>query len=231
VPAVLITGANRGLGFEFARQYLADGWSVYAACRKPAAARALNNLAQESAGKLLLVTMDVTDAAGIRQAAAALQDVAIDVLINCAGIIGASGQRVGHVDYDSWARVLDVNTMGPLRVLEAFGDNLARGEHKLAVTITSGMGSIGDNTTGGSIAYRSSKAAVNMVMRSAAIDLKGRRIVCVVINPGWVKTDMGGPGAPLIPQESVTAMRRLIASLRLKDSGKFYDYSGNAYPW
>lgn len=231
MSAVLITGANRGLGFEFARQYLAEGWSVYAACRNPAAARALNNLAKESAGKLSIVMIDVTDAASIREAAVALKDVAIDVLINCAGIIGASGQRAGHVDYDSWARVLDVNTMGPLRVLEAFIDNIARSERKLAVTITSGMGSLGDNTSGGSIAYRSSKAAVNMVMRSAAIDLKGRGITCNVVNPGWVKTDMGGPGAPLTPQESVTDMRRLIAKLGLKDSGKFYDYSGDEYPW
>ena len=121
--------------------------------------------------------------------------------------------------------------MGPLRVLEAFIDHIARSKRKLVVTITSGMGSIGDNTSGGSIAYRSSKAAVNMVMRSAAIDLAPRRISCVVVNPGWVKTDMGGPAATLTPQESVTALRRLIETFGLNNSGKFYHYDGNEYPW
>ena len=99
------------------------------------------------------------------------------------------------------------------------------------VTITSGMGSIGDNTSGGSIAYRTSKAAVNMVMRSAAIDLRPRGIVCVVVNPGWVKTDMGGPSATLTPQESVTALRRLIETFGENNSGKFYHYDGSEYPW
>jgi len=231
MPAVLITSANRGIGFEFARQYLAEGWQVFAACRNPASAAALRNLEQRSGGKLSTLAMDVTDADSVRRAANKLDGAAIDVLINSAGIVGASGQRVGTVDYESWARVLEVNTLGPLRVLEAFLENLSRGERKLAVTITSGMGSIGDNTSGGSIAYRSSKAAVNMAMRSASIDLASRGIVCVVINPGWVKTDMGGPNATLTAEASVTAMRALIASLGREHSGKFFHYDGREYPW
>jgi NAD(P)-dependent dehydrogenase (short-subunit alcohol dehydrogenase family) len=231
MPAVLITGANRGLGLEFARQYLADGWQVFATCRDPASAGELQRLARDSSGKLTIVAMDVTEAASIRKAAIRLEGVAIDLVINSAGIVGVSGQRPGNIDYASWARVLDVNTMGPLRVLEAFLDHIARSERRLVVTITSGMGSIGDNTTGGSIAYRTSKAAVNMVMRSAAIDLGPRGIVCVVVNPGWVKTDMGGPGATLTPQESVTALRRLIETLGPINSGKFYHYDGSEYPW
>ena len=231
MPAVLITSANRGIGFEFARQYLAEGWQVFAACRNPASAAALRNLEQRSGGKLSTLAMDVTDADSVRRAANKLDGAAIDVLINSAGIVGASGQRVGTVDYESWARVLEVNALGPLRVLEAFLENLSRGERKLAVTITSGMGSIGDNTSGGSIAYRSSKAAVNMAMRSASIDLASRGIVCVVINPGWVKTDMGGPNATLTAEASVTAMRALIASLGREHSGKFFHYDGREYPW
>jgi NAD(P)-dependent dehydrogenase (short-subunit alcohol dehydrogenase family) len=175
MPAVLITGANRGLGLEFARQYLADGWQVFAACRDPASAGELQRLARDSSGKLTIVAMDVTEAASIRKAAIRLEGVAIDLVINSAGIVGVSGQRAGNIDYASWAHVLDVNTMGPLRVLENFLDHIARSERRLVVTITSGMGSIGDNTSGGSIAYRTSKAAVNMVMRSAAIDLAPRR--------------------------------------------------------
>jgi NAD(P)-dependent dehydrogenase (short-subunit alcohol dehydrogenase family) len=231
MPVVLITGANRGLGFEFARQYLADGWQIFAACRNPAAADELQRLAKGSSGKLTIVPMDVTNSESIRQAAEQLDGVAIDVLVNSAGVTGVSGQRAGHVDYESWAQVLDVNTMGPLRVLESFIDHIARSERRLVVTITSGMGSIGDNTSGGSIAYRSSKAAVNMVMRSAAIDLAPRRVTCVVVNPGWVRTDMGGPSATLTPLESVTALRRLIATLGPDHSGKFYHYDGSEYPW
>ena len=152
MPAVLITGANRGLGLEFARQYLADGWQVFAACRDPASAGELQRLARDSSGKLTIVAMDVTEAASIRKAAIRLEGVAIDLVINSAGIVGVSGQRAGNIDYASWAHVLDVNTMGPLRVLENFLDHIARSERRLVVTITSGMGSIGDNTSGGSIA-------------------------------------------------------------------------------
>jgi NAD(P)-dependent dehydrogenase (short-subunit alcohol dehydrogenase family) len=121
--------------------------------------------------------------------------------------------------------------MGPLRVTEAFIDHLSRSERKLAVTLTSSMGSLSGNTSGGSIAYRSSKAAVNMVMRSAAIDFAPRRVACVLINPGWVKTDMGGPGASLTPEESVTALKRLIETLGSAESGKFFDYDGREHAW
>jgi NAD(P)-dependent dehydrogenase (short-subunit alcohol dehydrogenase family) len=231
MPTVLITGANRGLGFEFARQYAADGWSVIAACRNPVAANHLQSLAATTAGLVTVVPIGVTDMQSIRDAAARLADVTVDVLLNCAGIVGAPGQTTGAVDYDSWRQVLDVNAMGPLRVTESFLGHVARSERRMVVTITSGMGSLADNTSGGSIAYRSSKAAVNMVMRSAAIDLAPRRIACILINPGWVKTDMGGPGATLAPQDSVIAMRRLIESLGPTDSGKFYHYDGREYPW
>jgi len=231
MASVLITGANRGLGFEFARQYSAEGWGVYAASRNPAAAEQLRGLAQQAPDRFTLVAMDVTDAESIRTAARQLRHTAIDVLINNAGISGAGGQVTGKVDYESWARVLDVNMMGPLRVTEAFVDQLARSERRLVVTITSGMGSLSDNTSGGSIAYRSSKAGVNMVMRSAALDLAPRGISCVVVNPGWVKTDMGGPGARLTAQQSVAALRRLIETFGPAHSGKFYNYDGREYPW
>jgi NAD(P)-dependent dehydrogenase (short-subunit alcohol dehydrogenase family) len=231
MPSVLITGANRGLGFEFARQYAADGWHVFAACRDPSAANQLQRLAQETKDRLTVLEIDVTDAENVRNAAEQLGDTAIDVLINNAGIAGPSGQKTGHIDYAAWARVFDVNTMGPLRLIESFTDHIARSKRRLVVTITSGMGSIADNTSGGSHAYRTSKAAVNMVTRSAAIDLKSRRMTCVVVNPGWVKTDMGGPGARMTPEQSVTALRRLIETFGPEHSGKFYNYDGREYPW
>jgi NAD(P)-dependent dehydrogenase (short-subunit alcohol dehydrogenase family) len=202
-------------------------------CRLPQPGRRnkLQHLAQDTEGILKVIAMDVTDAESVREAAVQLKDVAIDLLINSAGIAGPWGQKTGNVDYESWAHVFAVNTMGPLRVLECFSDHIAPGKRRLVVTITSGMGSLTDNTSGGSIAYRSSKAAVNMVMRSAAIDLAPRGITCVLLNPGWARTDMGGSKAPLSPQESVTAMRRLIETFGPNQSGKFYNYDGREFPW
>ena len=228
---VLITGANRGLGLEFASQYAAAGERVFAACRSPAAADALRNMQKKAAGNLSILEMDVTDLENIRDAAARLQQFAIDVLINSAGVAGTPGQTAGNVDYKSWAHVLDVNALGPMRVLESFIEHIARSEKKLVITITSAMGSLADNKSGGSIAYRSSKAAANMAMRSAAVDLAPRGISCVLVHPGWVRTDMGGPKAPLSPQESVKAMRQLIDTLGAKNSGHFYGYDGREYPW
>jgi NAD(P)-dependent dehydrogenase (short-subunit alcohol dehydrogenase family) len=231
VPSVLITGANRGLGFEFAKQFLADGWQVYAACRDPDSASELRRLADASGHKLRILNLDVTDLSSVKAAAAEVDGQAIDLLINNAGIGGPRGQTVGNIDYEAWAKVLDANTMGPMRVSEAFVDNVARSERKLIVTLTSGMGSIADNTSGGSVAYRSSKAAVNMAMRSLAIDLTPRGITCVVVNPGWVQTDMGGPHATITPAASVTSLRPLIDTLGPTQSGKFFNYDGREYPW
>jgi NAD(P)-dependent dehydrogenase (short-subunit alcohol dehydrogenase family) len=231
MPSALITGANRGLGFEFARQYLADGWQVYAACRDPDSASELRRLADASDDKLQILALDVTDPASVKAAAAELDGQAIDLLLNNAGVGGAKGQTIGNIDYEAWAKVLDVNTMGPMRVSEAFVDHVARSERKLIVTLTSGMGSLADNISGGSIAYRSSKAAVNMVMRSLAIDLAPRGITCVVVNPGWVQTDMGGTHATLTPAESVMRLRRLIETLGPAQSGKFFNHDGREYVW
>ena len=231
MPSTLITGANRGLGLEFARQYWADGWEVYATCRDPESASELRRLAKDSGERMRILAMDVTDAGSVKGASAQLNKQAIDLLLNNAGVGGARGHTVGNIDYDGWAKVLDVNTMGPMRVSEAFIDNVARSELKLIVTLTSGMGSIGDNTSGGAFAYRSSKAAVNMVMRSLAIDLAPRGFTCVVVNPGWVQTDMGGPHATITPAESVTRLRRLIASSGPAQTGKFFNHDGREFAW
>jgi NAD(P)-dependent dehydrogenase (short-subunit alcohol dehydrogenase family) len=231
MPSTLITGANRGLGLEFARQYLADGWQVYAACRDPDSASELRRLADDSDDKLQILALDVTNPVSVQAAAAKLDGQAIDLLLNNAGIGGPRGQTIGHIDYEAWMKVLDVNTMGPMRVSEAFVDHVARSERKLIVILTSGMGSLADNTSGGSFAYRSSKAAVNMVMRSLAIDLAPGGITCVVVNPGWVLTDMGGSHATLTTVESVTMLRRLIDTLGPAQSGKFFNYDGREYAW
>jgi NAD(P)-dependent dehydrogenase (short-subunit alcohol dehydrogenase family) len=231
MPSTLITGANRGLGLEFVRQYLADGWQVYATCRDPASASELRGLAEDRGERLRIIAMDVTDARSVKAAAGELDGQAIDLLLNNAGVGGARGQSVGNIDYDAWSKVLDVNTMGPMRVSEAFVEHVARSKRKIIVTLTSGMGSIGDNTSGGAFAYRSSKAAVNMVMRSLAIDLAPRGITCIVVNPGWVLTDMGGPNANMSASESVARMRRLIDTWGPTHSGKFFNHDGREYAW
>jgi NAD(P)-dependent dehydrogenase (short-subunit alcohol dehydrogenase family) len=231
MPAVLITGANRGIGLELARQYAAGGWEVFAACRNPDAAKELAALTKSSDSLLTVLGMDVTDAKSVGSARRQVGNEAIDLLINNAGVSGVPGQRTGHIDYENCARVLEVNTMGPLRVIEAFLDHIARSERRLIVTITSGMGSLADNTSGGSIVYRTSKAAVNMAVRSVAAELAPRGITCVVVNPGWVKTRMGGAGAPLPVKDSVAAMRRLFNRLRPSDSGRFFNHDGGGHPW
>jgi NAD(P)-dependent dehydrogenase (short-subunit alcohol dehydrogenase family) len=231
LPSVVITGANRGLGFEFAKQYAAEGWRVYAGCRHPAAATELNRLASGSSGAVTVLNLDVSALDTVTAAARSLNRQSVDVLINNAGIMGRPHLPADKMDYESWAQVFDINSMGPLRVTMAFAGHLARSDRKLVVTISSGMGSIADNQSGGSIDYRSSKAAVNMVMRSVAIEFASRGISCVLVNPGWVRTDMGGPGARLAPSESVAALRNLIESLGPAQSGKFFHYDGREYQW
>ena len=230
MPSVLVTGANRGLGLEFVRQYLADGDEVIAACREPAVATSLRSLSSATAGRLSVIELDVTDPVSVRRAAERTERD-LDILINCAGVMGARHQTLGSIDYEDWLQVLKVNLLGPARMCEAFLPRLAQAGRPLVVSITSGMGSLADNSSGGYIAYRTSKAALNMLMRSAAIDLQPRGVSCVLVNPGWVKTDMGGPGATLTATQSVTAMRRLIAKLGPQDSGRFFNYDGREYPW
>jgi NAD(P)-dependent dehydrogenase (short-subunit alcohol dehydrogenase family) len=231
MPAILITGANRGLGLEFTRQYAADGWTVIAACRDPQAAKDLQALAASSGGRIRVIAMNVADTASVKAAASALAGEPIDILLNNAGVGSPAGKTLGSLDYAAWLEVLDVNTLGPARVVEALVENVAKGERKLILTITSRMGSIDDNTSGGSYPYRSSKAAVNMVVKSLSLDLAPRGIACVLLHPGWVRTDMGGASGKLTPAESIGAMRKLIAKLGSEDSGKFYDYDGTEIPW
>ena len=228
---VLVTGANRGLGLEFARQYAADDWMVLAACRSPKDAKELQALAAESNGRVRIIEMNVADTESVKAAASELKGETIDLLLNNAGIGGPPKGGLGRIDYEFWKKVLDTNTLGPMRVTEAFLENVARGKGKRIVTITSGMGSIEDNKSGGSYTYRSSKAAVNMAMKSLSIDLAPRGITCAVINPGWVRTDMGGPNGKLAPAESIAAMRFVISTMKPEDSGTFLNWDGKHYPW
>lgn len=237
MPTVLITGANRGLGLELARQYAADGWRVLACSRHPDA-EALVALARERPATSCHA-LDVTDAASVAALAAALRGTPVDLLLNVAGVMhrrveaagGASLPAFGGLDYEDWSRVLAVNVLGQARVAEALLENVAASDQKKIVTLSSELGSVGGNERGGLYAYRSSKAAVNAVMKSMAIDLAPRGIIAVPMHPGWVRTDMGGPKAPLSATESAAGMRRVIAGLTIADSGRFLQWDGRELPW
>ena len=232
MKTLLITGANRGIGLEFVRQYAAEGWQVFACCRKPAAADLLNRLVNQFPDRIQAHALDVTDHQQIEQLAQTLTGQPIDLLINNAGVYPPDrGDAFGKTDYAAWQHAFEVNTMAPLKMTEAFIKQVARSELKTIVTITSKMGSVADNRGGGSYIYRSSKAGVNIVVKSLSIDLNPQKIIAVVLHPGWVKTDMGGPGALITTEQSVTGMRRVIGNLTLQDSGKFYAFDGQIVPW
>jgi NAD(P)-dependent dehydrogenase (short-subunit alcohol dehydrogenase family) len=232
MKTTLITGANRGIGLEFVRQYAADGWRVLACSRHPEKSTALNKLAAQSPELIKIHALDVADPAQIDQLGQALATESIDLLLNNAGIYPDSDKNdFGHTDYAEWMQAFRINTMAPLKMAETFAPHIARSKQKTIVTITSKMGSISDNSSGGSYLYRSSKAAVNMVIKSLAIDLKPNGITAVVFHPGWVKTDMGGPSAMISAEKSVSGIRNMIAKLTLADSGKFFAYDGAEIPW
>ncbi|HEY4696504.1 MAG TPA: SDR family oxidoreductase [Gallionella sp.] len=232
MKTTLITGASRGIGLEFCRQYAADGWRVLACSRLPEKADALNRLAAQYPELIKVHALDVADHVEIERLAQVLADESIDLLINNAGIYPDSDKSgFGHTDYAEWVQAFRTNTMAPLKIAEEFATQIARSRQKTIITITSKMGSIADNGSGGSYLYRSSKAAVNMVVKSLAIDLKPLGITAVVFHPGWVKTDMGGPNALISAEQSVSGMRQVIGRLTMAESGRFFGYDGQEIPW
>lgn len=225
---VMITGTNRGIGLEFVKQYATDGWNVIACCREPATASELQTLAITHRN-IQIVALDVADFAQIDAAALQLKDRSIDVLINNAGVYPASS--FGDVDFDEWTTAFKINTMAPLKVTEAFTPHVANSQLKKVVTLSSKMGSLDDNTSGGSYIYRTSKAAANMVMKSLSIDLKPYGIAVATLHPGWVQTDMGGPNGLINTQSSVAGLRKVIANLSLNTTGKFIAFDDKEIAW
>jgi NAD(P)-dependent dehydrogenase (short-subunit alcohol dehydrogenase family) len=230
MPTLLVTGANRGLGLEFVRQFAADGWRVLACCRRPADAADLNRVAASS-GQVSVHALDVTDFARIDALAAELSGQAVDVLLNNAGVYGPNKMDLGHLDYKAWADVFAVNVLAPIKLAEALLEHVARSQRKVIACLSSQMGSIARNSGGRHYLYRSTKAALNAAVKSMAIDLAPRRITAVVLHPGWVRTDMGGADADLTPEQSVRDVRALLERLTFADSGKFLNHDGSEIPW
>jgi NAD(P)-dependent dehydrogenase (short-subunit alcohol dehydrogenase family) len=222
---VLITGANRGIGLELARQFLARGDDVDATARDPEHAADLRGLK----GKLSVHKLDVTDGASVAALAKSIE-APLDVLVNNAGI-NRPGQHLHDLDLSKTLELFSTNALGPLRVTHAFLPHIRRGTSKKLVHVTSGMGSIADNKRGASYGYRMSKAALNMMSRSLAVDLKPEGIISFVINPGWVQTDLGGPSAPTPVEDSARGIIERIDAASLDTSGTFQNWDGGTYPW
>ncbi|MCC6172989.1 MAG: SDR family oxidoreductase [Gammaproteobacteria bacterium] len=236
MPTVLVTGANRGLGLEFTRQYCDAGWQVIATCRDPAGAAELQALRSQHPG-LEIEALDVGDFATIDALAARLAGRPMDVLLNNAGVFGPKPgaeqdlrQNFGSMDYEVWTEVLRVNLMAPMKMAEAFVDHVAASAQKKIVAISSTEGS-SPNAKGGIYAYRTSKAALNMLMQNLAPDLAPRGIVTAAFCPGWIRTRIGGPRAPLEAPPSIAGLRRVIDGLTPENSGKFWLWTGERLPW
>ena len=226
MPTVLITGANRGIGLELGRQYALNGWRVVATCRNPINVGALAKLT----GQIDVYSLDVNDTTQLLTLANELSNIPLDILINNAGIYGLKYRGPENFDLMNWLKVIETNTIAPLNVAKAFVTNGCLSNGKI-VTLTSKMGSIKDNTAGDSYVYRSSKAALNSVMKSLAIELTSSSIPVAVLHPGWVQTDMGGENAVISVKESVSGLRQVISELGMHNSGKFFNYDGTEIPW
>lgn len=220
MPTVLITGANRGLGLEFARQYAGDRWTVIATARDPDAATELKATGAE------VHAFDAADPAGLDALQAALGDRPIDVLIANAGMLGPQ-----TFDRTGWADALMTNVIAPTELAIRLKANVLASEQRRMIALSSTLGSIAGNDSGGLLAYRSSKAALNAAWRSLSIDWKDSGLALAMVHPGWVKTDMGGPGAQIEATTSITGLRNVIANLTPSATGSFLDYQGNRLDW
>jgi NAD(P)-dependent dehydrogenase (short-subunit alcohol dehydrogenase family) len=223
-PTVLITGANRGIGLECARQFAARGYTVIGTARDPADAAELSVVADR------VEPLEVTDAASVAALARRLQSVTIDILVNNAGMLDRTDVGIDTVDFAMMERTLAVNTLGPLRVTQALLPRLRAGKRRTIVNLSSELGSItecGDRW----YAYRASKAALNRITVTLSVELAPEGFVCVVLHPGWVRTDMGGAAATYSPEESAAGLIAVIEKLGPADNGRFYDFTGKPIPW
>jgi short-subunit dehydrogenase len=231
MPTVLITGASRGLGLEFCRKYSDNGWNVIACCRQPDKSTGLITLAQ-GYDKLQIKELDISCFNRIEAASKKLSGISIDILINNAGVYEDNQEHgFGHLDYSKWLNSLTVNTLAPVKMAESFLPQIKQSDKKLIVNISSLMGSITDNNSGGSILYRSSKAALNAAMKSLSIELKDQDIGVLTLHPGWVQTDMGGANALIDVKTSVGGMYQVIKKFNITQTGSFINYEGKLLPW
>ena len=230
MATVLITGTNRGIGLEFVKQFLAREDTVLATCRDMGSATVLRQLNNDTR-KLHIFELDGSSQKSMEDLTLQLAGHAIDIFINNAGVYGPRDSTFGKVSANEWAKVLQVNAKAPMILTQLLIDNLRDGSDKKLLYITSKMGSIDDNKGGGSYVYRSSKAALNAVVKSISVDLRDSGFSVAVLHPGWVQTDMGGPNALIDVTTSVSKMIDVIDNLNFHNSGSFFNYDGGIIPW
>lgn len=219
------------MGFEFCSQYAQSGWQVIAACRDIANADDLKQLSLQYEN-IQVVKLDVSQHNQIDSLAASLKGTSLDLLVSNAGVYGDSaGYGFGAINYSDWRNTLDINVLSAIKLAEAFKDSLAKSEQGLFVAISSLMGSVADNSSGGSILYRSSKAALNAAMKSLSLDIKSAGVGVLIFHPGWVRTDMGGPNGLCDAPESIAGMRQQIEKFDMQQTGQFIKYDGSEMPW
>ena len=229
---VLITGSNRGIGLGLARAYISKGAHVIATCRTPENVKELESLRRSHGDRLKILQLDVTKKKQLVSLDEELGDRKIDILYLNAGVTG--GRRAvpfGDLMSQEWSEVLLVNSIAPILVAQRMLPRIRRSGSKTIAILTSQMGSIGNNTSGGSYIYRSSKAALNAGAKSMALDLKDIGVKVILLHPGWVQTDMGGPNAEITVEQSVAGMVTLIERLGIDESGSFFNYRGEILPW
>ena len=224
MPTILVVGASRGLGLEFVRQFSAAGWRAIGTVRDMAKGADVS----KAGGEVYLC--DVTDPASVARLGAGLAKDSIDVLVCNAGIYSGRDWKLGGTDYADFEQILRTNTLAPLRIVEALVEPVARGAQKKIVLMSSRMGS-NAQSSGGSMPYRVSKAALNSVAKNLSIELAPRGITTVCTHPGWVRTDMGGASAAIDAAESIAGLRKVIEGLKPSDNGKFFNYDGSELPW
>jgi len=230
MPTLLITGANRGIGLELCKQYLDKNWEVHACCRNPKNAKELNTLADKNK-TLTIHELEVTDEAQMDALKKALKNKPVDILINNAGVHALGASQFGKTDDKAWEEAVAVNLIAPMKMMEHFVENVSISDKKIIASMSSKMGSMDDNGSGGAYAYRATKAALNAVMVSAAHDLRHLDITALILHPGWVRTDMGGPHGEISVEQSAQMLRKILSECDISDSGKFFDIDGTVIPW
>ncbi len=235
---ILITGANRGLGLEFSRRFLGRGELVFACCREPVKADQLRELKSVYPQRLSIISLDVANPESVATSHHLVKSKVdgLDLLLNNAGIYSVQGsgeplERLGSLNFDDALKLFRINAVAPLIVAQQYLDLLKAGDNAKIVNVSTGYASLTENESGFPYYYSASKAAMNMLMRSLAADARKMDIITVLLDPGWVSTDMGGPNAPITPRQAVEGMIKVIDSLTTKDNGRFLNWCGEQVPW
>ena len=236
MPTVLVTGANRGLGYEHVKQYAQKGWKVIACARNPKKATELENLKDKYDDNFIIEQLEVIDHPRIEELAEKYSNTPIDILINNAGTTGPLGvpgamdyQKIDSMDYEIWRDILEVNLISPFKVATAFHDHIAQSEKKLLIMMSSDLGSVEQNTFGGFYSYRASKAALNIISKGMSVDWQDLTVIALA--PGWCKTYLGGEEAEIHPDESVKNQQAMFEKIISNNSGMFLDRFGKEVPW